>query len=78
MNYGDNSEKRLKVEEIQWCNHVKVEVMQIEGYGIAHIRSVGCVLVVGQGKMRVLCEGCTPDILAKIQATRLQSKDVLC
>lgn len=55
------------MKEIQWCDHLKVDPFMIFGYTIAHISSVGCVLVVGQGKLRVICERCTPNYLDNLQ-----------
>jgi hypothetical protein len=66
----DNQNGNGKIEEIQWCDHMKVDPVRIIGYAVVHIASVGCVLIVGQGKVRVVCERCTPDLLAKIQAIR--------
>jgi hypothetical protein len=55
------------MQEIQWCEHLKVDPFPIMGYTIAHIASMACVLVVGQGKVRAICERCTPTFLDNLQ-----------
>lgn len=55
------------MNEIQWCEHLKINTYPVLGYGIAHIFDMGVVLVVGQGKVRVVCERCIPKILNEIQ-----------
>ncbi len=68
----------MKFSEIQWCDHIKADVFPIQGYGVAHIKATGCVLIVGQGKVRVVCESCTPDVLEKLQAVSILDPGARC
>lgn len=63
----DKSESRMKYSSLEWCDHLQVEPFYIPGYAVGHIKATGCVFVIGQGKVRVVCETCTPDYLAQVQ-----------
>lgn len=66
MDKGDT----VDTSEIQWCEHLKIDPWPIKGYWVTQIKTRGCVLVVGQGKIRLVCDACTPGFLEKIQGIK--------
>jgi hypothetical protein len=66
-----------KMREIQWCPHLKVDPFHIPGYTVAHVQATGLVFLIGQGKIRLVCEACTPTYLENVQGLEKLRRDQL-
>lgn len=63
MDTVDKSKNSNRLNELQWCDHVNGDIFNVvAGLGLTYscfaTNSLGPVVVVGQGKVRVMCEKC--------------------
>lgn len=60
--------------EIQWCDHIAPDdVQRVGGYGLIQTSQKTDVLV-GKGRVRILCKDCTPRILALIFNAKISAE----